>query len=116
MENLVDDTLVTTGTFYKQALPLFQEMMNRCSTKVKVDELCKIMRNRNMKHINAKDISSLYGRSQGSVLFDEDKRSKSNLPRHRFAYESKSKKVMNQVKINVTCFLFNKFIYDLFLE
>ena len=33
-EKVVDDTLVTNGTFYKQALPLFQEMMNSCSTKV----------------------------------------------------------------------------------
>ena len=34
LENLVDNILVTTGIFYKQALPLFQEMTNSCSTKL----------------------------------------------------------------------------------
>ena len=30
LDNVVDDTLESIGTFYKQALPLFQEMMNSC--------------------------------------------------------------------------------------
>ena len=33
-QNIVDNTLVTTSKFYKQALPVFQEMINSCSTKV----------------------------------------------------------------------------------
>ena len=41
LENIADDTLVTTSTFYKQVLPLFQEMMNSFSTKVQFDELYK---------------------------------------------------------------------------
>ena len=57
LENVVDDTLVTRGTFYKEALHLFQEMINSCSTKVQFDELCKMMRNQNMKHIAAKGIN-----------------------------------------------------------
>ena len=58
LENVVDDTLVATGTFYKQALPLFQEIMNSCSTKVQKDECMEITRNQNMKHIDAKGIHS----------------------------------------------------------
>ena len=92
LKNIVDDTIVTTGTFYKQALPLFQEIMNSCSTKVQFDALCKMMRNQNMKHIAEKVINSAYGRSKGSVLFGEDKASKRNTPCHRFAHEKKSKK------------------------
>ena len=34
LESIVDDILVTTGTFYKQVLPIFQETMNSCSIKV----------------------------------------------------------------------------------
>ena len=92
LENVVDDTIVSTGTFHKQVLPLFQEMNTSCPTKVYFDELRKIMRNQNMKHITAKSINSAYGRSKGVVLFGEDKTNKRNTPRHRFAYENKSKK------------------------
>ena len=56
-ENVVDDALVTRVTFYKQALHLFQEMINSCSTKVQFDELCKMMRNQNTKHISANGIN-----------------------------------------------------------
>ena len=28
LENVVDSNIVTTGTFYKKSLPLFQEIMN----------------------------------------------------------------------------------------
>ena len=92
MKNIVDDTLVTLSSCYKQALPLVQEMINSFSTKVQFDELYKIMRNQNMKHIAAKDIHLTYGRSKGVVLFTEDKTSKRNIPHHRFAHVNISKK------------------------
>ena len=92
MDNVVDNILETRGTFYKQALPLFQEMMNSCSTKVQFDELCKMMRNQNMKHIAAKGINSVYSESKGIVLFGEDKTSQRNTNRDKFAHERKSKK------------------------
>ena len=91
-ENIVDDTLVTTGTFYKQPVPLFQEMTNSCSTKVQFDTLFKMMRNQNTKHIAAKGINSAYGRSKDSVLFGEYKTSKRNTLCHRFTQKKKSKK------------------------
>ena len=72
MENIVENTLVTTSTFYKKALPLLQEMMNSYSTKVQFDELSEIMINRYIKHIATKGIHSPYGRSQDIVLFGED--------------------------------------------
>ena len=65
LENVVDATLVTTGTFYKQLLPIFQEMTNSCSTNVNFDECVEVMINKNMKHINAKGINTAYGISQG---------------------------------------------------
>ena len=45
-----------------------------------------------MKHIAAKGINSVYGRSKRIVVFGEDKMSKMNINRHRFAHERKSKK------------------------
>ena len=54
--------------------------MNSCSTKVQFDELWKIMRNQNMKHIAAKGINSAYGRAKDIVLFGEDKTSKKRFP------------------------------------
>ena len=67
-------------------------MMNICSIKVQFDELCKMMRKQNMKHIAAKGINSAYDRSKGIVLFGEDKTSKKTIHHYRFAYERKSKK------------------------
>ena len=45
-----------------------------------------------MKYIAAEGINSAYSRSKDIVLFDDDKTSKRTILRHRFAYESKSKK------------------------
>ena len=92
LENAVADSLVTIGTLYKQALPLYQEMMNSYSTKVYFDELCKIMRNQHMKYIAAKGIKSAYGISKGIVLFGKDKTSQRNIKRDWFGHERKSKK------------------------
>ena len=92
LENVGDDTLVTTCTFYKKELPLYQEMMNRCSTKVvQFDIFCKMTRNQNMKHIAAKGINSAYGRSKVIVLLGESNTNKRNNPRRRFAHEKTSK-------------------------
>ena len=66
--------------------------MNSCSTKIQFDELYKMMRNQNMKHIAAKGINSAYSRSKDIVLIGEDKTSKRNTSRHRFVHEKKSKK------------------------
>ena len=66
--------------------------MNSCSTKVKFDELCEIMRNQNMKYIAANSINSSYGRSHTIVLFDEDKIRKRNIKHHMLGHEKKSKK------------------------
>ena len=48
--------------------------------------------NHNMKYIAAKVIHSAYGRSQGIVLFGQNKTSKRDIKCHRFAHEKKSKK------------------------
>ena len=45
LENVVNDTLITAGIFYKQELPIFQEIINSCSTKVQFDECMQILRN-----------------------------------------------------------------------
>ena len=65
---------------------------NSCSTKVQTDELCRIVRNQNMKHIATKGINLAYGRSKGIVLFGKDKTSKKTTTHHRFEHEKKSKK------------------------
>ena len=91
LENLVDNTLATTATFYKKALPLIQEMVNSCSIKVHFDELWKITRNQYIKCIAAKGVSSTYRQAKGIVLFGKDKISKKSIPRHKFAHQKKSK-------------------------
>ena len=92
MKNVVYYYLVTAGTFYEQAIPLFQEMMNSCSTKVQFDDLSDVIINQNMKHIAAKGINSVYDRSKGIDCFGEDKTSQRNINRHRFTHKRKSKK------------------------
>ena len=57
-----------------------------------MDECIKLMRNQNIEHTDAKGIRSIYGTSNGIVLFIEDKTIKRNIKRHRYAYEMRSKK------------------------
>ena len=75
LENVVDDTIVITGTFYKQVLPIFQEMMNSCSSRVQFDECMQMMINQHMKYIAAKSINSAYVTSTGIVFLGENKMS-----------------------------------------
>ena len=66
--------------------------MNSCSARVQLDECMELMRNQNMKHIAAKDMNSVYGASQGIMLFAEDKMNQKTIKRYKYAYQRRSKK------------------------
>ena len=44
-----------------------------------------------MKHIAAKGINSVYGTSDGIMLFGENKISQKNIKHHKYAHERRSK-------------------------
>ena len=82
LENVAVFTLVTTGTFYEQALPFLKDVMSSCSKRVQFDEYMQLMRNKNMKYTTAKDTNSPYGTSKDIVLFGEGKMNQKNIKRH----------------------------------
>ena len=91
LENVVNNILVATGTFYKQGEPLFQEIMNICSTRLQLDECIEMMRNQNMKHIAANGINSAYGTLTGVLLFGKDKTIQKDNKRHEYTQKRRSK-------------------------
>ena len=46
------------NTYYKEALPLFVEMVNSCPNKHLFDEMCQLMRIRHMVHIASRGINN----------------------------------------------------------
>ena len=50
-DNYIETNNTQRKTYYKEALPLFEEMVNSCPNKNLFDEMCQIMRDRHMIHI-----------------------------------------------------------------
>ena len=89
------------NTYYKEALPLFEEMVNSCPNKHLFDEMCEILRNRHMIHIASRGINNQLYNSKGMPLFGENNTNKRSMKRHQFMHENEDKanmKIENKTK------------------
>ena len=60
------------NTYYKEALPLFEEMVNSCPNEYLFKEMCDVLRNRHMVHIASRGINNQLMNSNGMTLFGEN--------------------------------------------
>ena len=70
MADTFDSNLVTQNHYYKEALIVFEEMINSCNTKVQFNELLHVI-NQHMTHISSKGVNAPMQQSTGAVLFGE---------------------------------------------
>ena len=87
MADTFDSNLVTHNHYYKQALPIFEEMISSCNSKVQFDELMQVMRNQHMKHVASKGINAPIQQNTGTVLFGENNTNLRSVKRHKFMHE-----------------------------
>ena len=75
------------NTYYKEALPLFEEMGNSCPSKHMFDVMCEEMRSRHMIHIASRGINNQICSSKGISLFGENNTNKRSVKRYKFMHE-----------------------------
>ena len=80
--NHVDKISTQRNTYYKEALPLFEEMIKSCPNKYMFDEMCQLTRNRHMIQISSRGINNQLSNSKGMTLFGENDTNKRSMKRH----------------------------------
>ena len=86
-DNNMDTVLSNRNTYYKEALPLFEEMVNSCPNDYLFKEMCDVLRNRNMVHVASRGINNQLINSNGITLFGENNTKKRSMKRHKFVHE-----------------------------
>ena len=86
-DNHVVNNCTTRKTYYKEVLPLFEEIVNSFPNKHLFDEMCELMRNRHMIHIASRGINNQLCNSKGMTLFGENNTNKRSMKRHKFMHE-----------------------------
>ena len=86
-DNDVVNDSTPQNTYYKEALPLFEQMVNSCPNKHLFDEMCQFMRNKHMVHIASRGINNQIRNSNGITLFGENNTNKISVKRHKFIHE-----------------------------
>ena len=89
----IDDNIDILGshrnTYYRDALPLFEEMVNSCPNDYLFKEMCTILRNRHMVHVASRGVNNQLLPSNGSALFGENNTNRRTVKRHKFTHEKK---------------------------
>ena len=86
-DNCVENQVTQRNTYYKESLPLLEEMVNSFPNKHLFDEICQLMINRNMVHIASRGINNQIRNSKGMTLFGENNTNKRPMKKHKFMHE-----------------------------
>ena len=86
-DNNIDSYVSHRNTYYKEALPLFEEMVNSCPNEYLFKEMCTILRNRHMVHLATRGINNQLINSNGMTLFGENNTNNRKMKRHKFLHE-----------------------------
>ena len=86
-DNDIETNNIQRNTHYKDALPLFEEMVNSCPNKHLFNEMCQFMRDRHMIHISSRGYNNQVTNANGIVLFGENNTNKKSMKRHKFMHE-----------------------------
>ena len=86
-DNDVVNTAQPPNTYYKEAIPLFEQMVNSCPNKHMFDEMCQFMRNRHMVYIVSRGINAGIRNCQRMNLFGEINTNKRVMKRYKSNHE-----------------------------
>ena len=94
MDDNLNVTSTTTGRYYKEDLPLFEEMIYSCSNDVQFNEMMHAMRAQHMKNQCAKGINTDFTdtRGGGASPFGGNNTNLRSVRRHKLTYERFGKK------------------------
>ena len=83
--------VIATSTYYKLALPMFEDMMNSCSTKPQFEEVINMMKTKHYKHLseNGKCPYQTQARRPVPYVVEQNNTNKKKEKRHKFLYEKR---------------------------
>lgn len=89
IDNNIDHFGSHRNTYYREALPLFEEMVNSCPNDYLFKEMCTILRNRHMVHVASRGINNQLTNTNAIALFGENNTNRRKVKRHKFTHEKK---------------------------
>ena len=89
IDNNIDHFGSQRNTYYREALPLFEEMVNSCPNDYLFKEMCTILRNRHMVHVASRGINNQLTNTNAIALFGENNTNRRKVKRHKFTHEKK---------------------------
>ena len=98
MESIVtdkDSNITNRSRYYKESLPLFEQMVTSCKTDSHFQEMCQMMRNHHMIHHSIRGINAHIPNENGIVLFGENNTTESKQKRHKFRHEKHQRSYLN---------------------
>ena len=77
------------SSYYKYALPVFEEMMNSCKTKKQFDDVIKIIGTQHFKHIAENGMLSHNNTTRSTYMFGQNDTNQRSIPRQKFTYKKR---------------------------
>ena len=81
--------IIETSSYYKHALPVFEDMMNSCKTKKQFEDLIKNMETQHFKHVSENGINMYKNTQRSNYMFGQNDTNQRSTPRKKFAHEKR---------------------------
>ena len=73
--------IIEISSYYKLALPIFEEMMNSCKTKKQFDDVCINMQNQHYKHVAENGVLPHNNTTKSTYMFGQNDTNQRSIPR-----------------------------------
>ena len=81
--------IIEISSYFKLALPVFEEMMNSCKTKKQFDDVCINMQNQHYTHVAENDVLPHNNTTRSTYIFCQNDTNQRSIPRKKFAHEKR---------------------------
>ena len=88
MNNNLEQSISNRTRYYKEPLPIFEEMILSCNDEYQLSQMYDVMRNLHMMHMSSHGINSNIPNQRGTILFDENNTNKKKQKRYEFTHET----------------------------
>ena len=84
-----NNEVVVSSTYYKHALPVFEDMMNSCKIKKKFEEVIKMMETQHYRYVSENGGLPYNNTTTNTYVFEKNDTNQSSIPRKKFDYEKR---------------------------
>ena len=88
MNNTLEESISNMIRYYREALPIFEEMVSSCNNDCQFSQMRDVTKNRHMVYMSSKGVNQNIINKIGAVLFGENNTHKKRQNRHKVMHET----------------------------